>query len=91
MLETTKTEYNWRRIARQRWQQAETVTGSGPFAVVSRCGIFPVVRLFETRGPEFVAAGANCGPNCKGTAAHSWVRLEYIYRPRPKFPGWKED
>ena len=84
---------DWQIAARRRWPQAQPVTGDGQFAVISRCRMVPYVRLFETSKEAFAAASVECGPACKGSNAHTWVKLEPVwpvYKTKPHFVGGKD-
>jgi len=74
-------------IARLKWPHAERVLGDGQFAVLSRCGVRPIVRLFETRTEAFAVAHQPCGAECKATA-HDWLPLEKSAPRYVKKPSW---
>ena len=74
-------QFDYRQIARQRWPILEAITGSGPYAYVTRCGCFPIVRLFENWNEMRAASGQPCGAKDCRIVAHSEIKLE---RPAPR-------
>lgn len=44
-MATTET---WQQKAQKRWQRAEWISGSGPFALLAHCGLL-TVTLWETQ------------------------------------------
>lgn len=74
-------QFDYRQIARQRWPIMDSITGSGPYALISRCGCFPVVRLFENWNEMRAASGQPCGAQICKIVAHSEIKLE---KPAPR-------
>lgn len=71
----------WQRFAWCVWPDAHWIVGTGPWALVSRCGTAETITLHPTRAEAFAAADAldvtGCGHDCRQRPRrHPVVRLE---------------
>ena len=79
----------YREIARLRWPNAARITGDGRFAVVVKCGHWPVVQLFADSKSAFENNRQPCGPGCKRN--HAWLELKKpapVWKPKPHWAAY---
>jgi hypothetical protein len=77
-----------RAAALKRWPAltSSTISGSGPYAFLSRCGAYPITRLFESWNAMMIAVQKDCGAARCQVHTHSWVKLT---PEKPAAPVWR--
>lgn len=75
MAEEAQTDYRAAVQAKFPRITSSAITGTGPYALLLRCGSFPKVRLFESWKELQTAKGQECQSARCNKLDHGWVKL----------------